>query len=318
MNKTILGLIIFCLTLFIPPTNSFAFFASGKITISVVGEDGLPIDGARVGIGFDDVRSKSKENSVVGYTDDRGLFSGTETTTSGYLAFNVTKAGYYKSTGDYQFVNRKVFGWEPWNPELKVILRKIENPAPMYARQATLEIPVVGKDVGFDLIEYDWVSPYGKGKYSDLIFNLSRNFKSWDNQDCSLNVKFYDKYDGIILYTSYSRFGSEFKSLRYAPDSEYSSVLKLYINAKNGVWKSNISNNYNYYFRTRSEQKNGKFLRAMYGKISGHLDFSPINSKTSIIVFNYYLNPDYSRNLEFDPKRNLFQNLLDSERITEP
>lgn len=318
MNKKLFSTLIMALTLLSFSTASYALFASGKITIKVVSEDGTPVDGARVGIGFDDVRSKSKENSVIGFTDDEGLFSGSETTTSGYLAFNVTKEGYYKTTGDYQFKGKNAFGWEPWNPVLKVILRKIENPVPMYARQAKIELPVSGKDVGFDLVEYDWVVPFGKGKNSDFIFNLRRNFTAWNEQDCELKLKFDDLYNGIQLREEDRGIGSAFKLNRYAPDSNYKNELKLFINAHNGVWKSNVKNTDNYYFRVRSQKKDGKFYQAIYGKISGHLNFSPINSKTAIIVFNYYLNPDYTRNLEFDPKRNLFGNLPDMERVTEP
>ncbi len=36
------------------------------------------------------------------------------------------------------------------------------------------------------------------------------------------------------------------------------------------------------------------------------------------VYFTYSLNPDYTRNLEFDPKRNLFDNLSDLEQVTEP
>lgn len=251
-------------------------------------------------------------------TDTDGVFTGSETSTSGYLAFNVTKVGYYKTTGEYQFKEQKTFRWEPWNPELKVILRKIENPVPMYARQAKIEIPVIGKDVGFDLVEYDWVVPYGKGKNSDFVFYLSRKFTAWNEQDCQLHVKLYGKYNGIQMHTEDRQNGSVFKLNRYAPESNYVQNIQLLINAHNGSWKSNVKNTDNYYFRIREQEKDGKLYKAIYGKISGHLDFTPINSKTAIITFNYYLNPDYTRNLEFDPKRNLFGILPDLERISEP
>ncbi len=56
-------------------------------------------------------------------------------------------------------------------------------------------------------------------------------------------------------------------------------------------------------------------MRAMYGKIQGDIIFDPRGSKTTGIVFKYYLNPDFTTNLEFDPKRNLFENLKDRERV---
>lgn len=45
----------------------------------------------------------------------------------------------------------------------------------------------------------------------------------------------------------------------------------------------------------------------------------PINSKTMIVLFTYYLNPTPNdRNLEFDPKRNLLQGLKATERVESP
>jgi hypothetical protein len=54
---------------------------------------------------------------------------------------------------------------------------------------------------------------------------------------------------------------------------------------------------------------------AMYGKIQGDINISAIRNNTLSIGFTYYLNPDHTRNLEFDPKRNLFQGLEGAERV---
>ena len=55
----------------------------------------------------------------------------------------------------------------------------------------------------------------------------------------------------------------------------------------------------------------------MYGKIRGPIQFEPRIDPTKV-YFKYYVNPDYTRNLEFDPNHNLFGNLPDLERVTEP
>src|SRR5204863_9024831 len=64
-----------------------------------------------------------------------------------------------------------------------------------------------------------------------------------------------------------------------------------------------------YFFRIRtSVHASGKIVSANYGKIYG--DF---------MDFTYYLNPTPNdRNIEFDPKRNLFTNLKANERVTQP
>ena len=67
--------------------------------------------------------------------------------------------------------------------------------------------------------------------------------------------------------------------------------------------------NHNYYFRVRTVlDGNGNVKSALYGKIYG--DF---------MQFNYYLNPTPNdRNVEFDPKKNLMENLGPLESVSEP
>ena len=64
-----------------------------------------------------------------------------------------------------------------------------------------------------------------------------------------------------------------------------------------------------YIFRIRSEEENGKFKRAMYGKIISDIEISNPSKRGKLpgIEFKYYLNPDYTTNLEYDPEENLFE-----------
>jgi hypothetical protein len=73
----------------------------------------------------------------------------------------------------------------------------------------------------------------------------------------------------------------------------------------------------NYIFRVRSENENGTLKRAMYGKILGDIRFGPVGENGGFEM-HYYLNPDYTQNLEFDPKRNLFVNLPEGEGVGLP
>jgi hypothetical protein len=106
---------------------------------------------------------------------------------------------------------------------------------------------------------------------------------------------------------------------KLAFDSGYINQLSLHIksgSSGNAVgYETNVKKTDNYMFRIRSEEKNGKFFRGLYGKIVGEIDFSTVNSKTATIHFKYYLNPDYTRNLEYDPTRNLFPNLPEREQV---
>jgi hypothetical protein len=80
--------------------------------------------------------------------------------------------------------------------------------------------------------------------------------------------------------------------------------------------KNDMREDQNYFFRVRTVlDEQGRIKSALYGKISGDIKFG-VNR---VIRFNYYLNPtSLDRNLEFDPKRNLFTRLRSLEEINEP
>jgi hypothetical protein len=314
VNRAI-GLIILVMILFQNGCSWGWGLPEAKITIKVIDEQGKYIEGAHVGIGFErNTGGGTKEIPVDGITDIDGLFSGQERSNN-YVGYTVTKEGYYQSTGTYRFKDNNG-RWEPWNPEVKIILRKIGNPIPMYAREVMLEIPKIDKEIGFDLIESDWVSPFGKGIKSDFTFKLYKVFVSKKEFDSKLNISYANKYDGIIKFKEEFIYGSQFKLPRNAPESGYQpSIVKYHKLSPGKITETDYDKNTGYIFKIRSEIRNGKFYRAMYGKIQGDISYDPMNSKTAYIVFKYYLNPDYSTNLEFDPKRNLFYDLHDSERV---
>jgi hypothetical protein len=115
------------------------------VTILVVGEDSEPINGANVSVSFE-TKEPSKVSTINGSTDKEGRFSATSSAFLGKIYFGVLNEGYYKSVGEYQFKDSGIGQWKPWNPELRVVLRKIGNPVPMYAREAIKIIPVIGED----------------------------------------------------------------------------------------------------------------------------------------------------------------------------
>jgi hypothetical protein len=77
-----------------------------------------------------------------------------------------------------------------------------------------------------------------------------------------------------------------------------------------------------YYFRVRTVlDEKGKVVSALYGKIPHALHWGVkdmewrTDTQTACISIGYYLNPDGTRNLEFDPKKNLFKDLTaDSQK----
>jgi len=316
--------ILFITTILLLCSTGAYCFGTGiaKITVKVVDETGEPVSGATVGFGFY-VGGEKKEAETTGVTDVNGNCSASSQVIQ-HVGGNVTKEGYYLSLFSYNFRDKKFAIWQPWNPTIEVVLRKIENPVPMYARdtvRSKLEIPVIGKEIGLDLSKFDWVAPYGQGTYSDFIIKVERNYESDNQFEVTLHLSFVNEFDGI--QEVYDRVdesnmnGSLFRLPRYAPLDGYKKHLTKinYYKLKSKEKGNNYDENINYIFRVRSEHKDNILQKAMYGKLRGDVEVDPRGSKTAVIYFKYYLNPDYSRNLEFDPKRNLFGTLPMFEQV---
>jgi len=286
-------------------TNVFAK-SLAKITLKVTDESGKAIPHARVRISFliftkGGWASETKEEA--GYTDAAGNYSASALSDND-IGFNVTNDGFYQTFGDYKFKDSSLGHWQPWNPEIIVVLRKIEKPVPMYMRDTkmmrpVLEIPVSGKEIGLDLMDADWVAPFGAGRHPDMYFKLDRKFVSNNDFDGTLTITFPNKYDGIQLVKYDRRRGSNFKLPRYAPEAGYKSQLILKFGKKpSAPFTGGGEEDNNFFIRVRSEEKDGKYYRAMFGKIYGNIEFDMRGHKTASILLKYFLNPDYTRNLE--------------------
>ncbi len=291
-----------------------------KVTFRVIDEEGKIVEGAHVRIRFQG--GTLDRDAATGITNSEGIFSATGPSKDGQIAGGVRKDGYYISSFRYFFSMTKLGQWLPWDKEMTVVLRQKVNPVPMYVRNSYFEIPAHGREIGFDLMKADWVIPYGQGVKSDFIMRVDREYKNVDNFDATLTLTFTNKYDGIQTIKDnrggiYS-VGSEYQLPRTAPATEYQT--KLVIRISEGMYgeHTDISADNNYLFRVRSEvDEEGKLKRAMYGKILGEIKFAAL-SKNGEIGMHYYLNPDYTRNLEYDPKKNLFKSLPSGEGVALP
>jgi hypothetical protein len=288
-----------------------------KIAVKVLAEDGKSMSGEEVSVGFavpEEGRQGIKDVIINGFTDSTGLYTVSHKTI-GIVGSRINKDGYYGSYGEYRFHEEQGGKWLPWDSEIKLLLRKKENPVPMYARNTQmsgLEVPAVGKEIGFDLIEYEWMPPHGKGKHADFIFKIDRKFKNDRDFYSTLTITFSGKYDGIQLIKQNRKYGSAFKLPRFAPKTGYrSKLIRTMKRIPGKPIESDFAEDNNYIFRVRSEENDGKFVRAMYGKIQGDIEVEPRGRQTATILFTYYLNPDYTRNLEYGS--DLFMNLRAGE-----
>jgi hypothetical protein len=171
--------------------------------------------------------------------------------------------------------------------------------------------------MGFDLKIGDWVAPYGMGSQTDIIFTLlHRQIISRNEFDCTLKVSFPNKGDGICVAPSEEFAGSGFRTSRTAAESGYESELTL--RYQKTILATNV---FGYFVRVETSlDENGNIKSALYGKIDGNIKLYAGTIKPhSGMGFDYYLNPTPNdRNLEFDPKRNLSQNLKIDEGVKEP
>ena len=253
-------------------------------------------------------------------TDEKGIVKGSAKSKGNYIYYSATAPnGYYVTKrARYDYTHQEDGRWQPDNQKFEVVLKRIKNPIPMYAKGVGLVrglvIPVLGKEVGFDLMEADWVPPYGRGRVSDFIFKMENRFVSVYDFDCSLAISFSNQGDGLIGVKKPLGQGSELRLEYWAPSDGYKPVLerKAFAHSKMEPITVGFDREQNYYFRVRTVlDENGEIESAHYGKIHGDVEFSPYEE----ISFRYYLNPTPNdRNLEFDPERNLFL----GERVVSP
>lgn len=277
-----------------------------NVTLKVVDDNGQPVQGARVSVGYhvtpppgqiiEDYRDSS--DKIEGQTDANGEFTASHSDASWSLGIDVQKAGCYPSHINYNLFIPGQFDAQTVaknrNPTLTLVLKKILHPIPMYAKRIIGMPPIFGRPLGYDFIVGDWVAPYGKGTNA-YIFFTARKIAN----DTEFVVTFPNPDDGIQEYhVPYPLTqGSALRSPHEAPKGGYESEL------------TRTSKDYNedrcYFFRVRTASGTG----ILYGKIYG----DPMN-------FCYYLNPTpNSRNIEFDPKENLIKKFrLVAERVTAP
>lgn len=306
-----------------------------RFTVKVVTDGGDPVENAVVaastfdhwvpGEGF----GKDVNITTPAPTDKDGLATIEMQSMDGRFGVGVREQeGFYRDRGiwDYRLKEVKDGKWQPWNPPIEIVFKPILNPIPMFARKlgeapATVDIPVVGEPVGFDLMKGDWVAPHGAGVTADLVFTLTEEvpFQSVDKPfAATLEVSFSNPLDGIQSVLAPLNEGSELRLPRYAPGDGYEEKLIKRIGrpAEDKPINAGTREDQNYFFRVRTiVDENGKIKSAQYGKIIGDLRFWG-NRR---IRFAYCLNPtSLDRNMEFDPKRNLFTNLPSSQRVLEP
>lgn len=291
------------------------------VIVHVIDQDGRGVPESIVGVAGTISPKPSSETFKKALTDPMGKLD-VQIKSNGEIHVTVDKVEYYRTEIDpaHSYENRPgafqaAFTKGRWQPDpitIKVLLKQVANPIPMYARRINTAVPAQNEDLGFDMFVGDFVTPYGQGKTSDMIFRLEVSERTKKDYDYKLTVAFPNTADGILQFNPTSRLqGSALRSPYSAPEKGFLPSWTVTRSRRPGTAENSNYDpeKHGYFFRIRSSvDKSGKILSANYGKIYG--DF---------MNFTYYLNPTPNdRNVEFNPKRNLFTNLKPEEQVTAP
>ena len=329
-NKTKVVIIMFFLSV-IFLYNGYCNFEL-PVTVKVMNGDDETVKNARVQAGFDtsDIVSK-KGVQKVATTDREGMVS-FSCYTSGHIGVSVEKNAYYRSWVSMNFFKNPDEDFiRPYNPSEKPIvitMRKRINPIPMHAKKVETKIPKSDVEYGYDLMVGDWVTPLGKGETKDLIFKTEGYWNGRYDNYSELTLTFSNESDGLIAFEADPMYGSRLRSSNMAPSEGYKNQ-RVWIQMRkpadegktgNDLVRRDYDKRSNYYLRVRSKtDKNGRITSALYGKIYGDIKYGGASEDGCFLIFKYYLNPNANDgNVEFDPEKNLFEDLKPLEQVDEP
>ncbi len=270
--------------------------------------DGKPVEGAIVHLSLPRYRLGDQNQWADSNANKEGLAVVSGVAQQDY-SVSVSKTGYYPTYGLHRNIDTNI-GFQKYAIGVQKIdleLRPIKDPVHGISKFVDrLRIPVKDAPAGFDLEIGDWVAPFGKGKSADLVFSLSGYIKSNRDYDLKLTLSFSQAGDGLILAKYPPRIGSAFKFPYEAPLTGYKTQRGWRSSYDGKSLKMNFGNNgeTNYIFRVRTEQdEKGNVRRALYGRIGGEVLLGGSVELVQNVNFTYVLNPDWTRNLEFDSRK---------------
>lgn len=273
--------------------------------------DSQAVAGATVRLALPRYRLGDKGQRIDSSTNADGVATVSGTAQQDY-SVSVEKAGYYPTQGPWRGINdEKSFQkYAVGVQNIDLELRPIRNPINGIVKAVErTPLPVVEKPVGFDLEVGDWVAPYGKGRVADFVFRLDGRFNSPRDYDETFTLTFSKAQDGIMQVKYPMRTGPAFKFPYEAPLAGYESqhvwLLRWTVSGGSSGTSIDLNGETNYIFRVRTElDEKGNVRRALYGIITG--DLVPVAGNSEIgrnVSFTYALNPDWTRNIEFDPAK---------------
>ena len=282
----------------------------------VVDDEARPVTEAHAGISFVMYR-QGTDVEYDGKTDKNGFF-GANGAAKHSVYIEANKPGHYEARVDRLPKDKDL--------DLTVVIPRIIQPIPLYARRADAVIPTQNEWLGYDFEIGDWVAPIGLGKVTDIRFKFRNEFKGWRLSDKNMvhsrqvnststeeEIRnFYGKWDGELEISFPGTKEGLFEELRFLKYSQLKLPHQAPLEGYGPTWRY-TDNSYSppttreqvgFFLRTRVKlDAQGNIISAHYTKIMGDIRLAAQGS----LHFTYYFNPTVNdRNLEFDPTKNLF------------
>lgn len=287
-----------------------------SVKVTVRGENGLPIEGVQTTVTFLGYSGGGTQRKI-GLTDSDGEF---EALGEASLRMHVLleKEGYYESKSGRLDRNE--------SHDLEFVLRKVRDPIPLYAMRAHIGFPKNREWLGYDFESGDWVAPNGGGRVVDVWLRCDTQKTAERDGEGTVEMRFPDGGGLHIVKRGYLK-RSLMKLPHVAPVDGY---MGSYSRREESYHNERRDEDLGYFFRSRVKMEGGRLVSANYGKIVEDFRFSPVETgwhdshKNSpkffgVVSFAYYFNPTPNeRNLEFDPRRNLFTDLGAKEVVRAP
>ncbi len=295
--------------------HALRYGALASMTLHVVDSRTNAVQDADVSLNF--VFHDDTGTIAFGRSDQDGRFTVQQRCT-GPVEYSAEKPGYYRTDGEFDFYKPLEpcvadGRWLPWNPQITVLLKEKRKPTPMFAKSGRVTFPEQDKRIGYDFMLGDFLPPYGRGRYADLVFEYSfvpgksGHYADFTRQ---LHITTSGGNDGLMMLDADPL--TEMISAYEAPEEGYVKELKLLrVRTPTNIVEEIVFPKDKYIiFRSRTMMDdNGTITNAHYGKIYGPLSYggSLQNTNGFSADLTSYINPTpNSRNIEFDVSKNLF------------
>jgi hypothetical protein len=293
---------------------------STKYTIEVKVKDDLgnAVDQAKA-VGANQVIKSFLPIPQIEYDRENALTDITGSAILNLETYQERPDGIYTEKNGYYGVGTEI-DWSKSTPTnqigfANVILKRKVNPIPMhvatYGGSRAIKITVLNKDLGFDAQIDDFVPPYGKGEFADLVIHASASSPT----ELSVSIRSGSGDNGIKFFSNtYREHRRDLASDYMAPQDGYEKEFVVKYDYNNFNTYHTQHRDSNFYFRCRP-QKNDKGDEVWhYGKIYGPLKIDSLGFEGLVHylhIGNIYFNPNLGdRNIEFDGKNNLTPNQL--------